>query len=66
VLRYLPGTLSISEIAAELQISVNTIKTHLRRIYVKLGACGRAEAVARARELELLAARPVHRKGGRR
>ena len=55
VVRYLPSNLKASEIAAELSVSTNTIRTHLRHIYSKLDAHGRAEAVARARELGLLA-----------
>ena len=59
-MRYLPSNLKASEIASELTVSTNTIRTHLRHIYAKLDAHGRAEAVARARELGLLApgARP--------
>jgi LuxR family maltose regulon positive regulatory protein len=56
VLRYLPTNLSRPEIAAELSLSVNTIGTHLRRIYAKLGADDRTDAVRRARELRLLSA----------
>jgi LuxR family transcriptional regulator, maltose regulon positive regulatory protein len=59
VVRYLPSNLRAPEIAAELCVSTNTIRTHLRHIYGKLGAHGRAEAVARARQLGLLA--PSHR-----
>lgn len=55
VVRYLPSNLRAPEIAAELFVSTNTIRTHLRHIYSKLDAHGRAEAVARARELGLLA-----------
>ena len=54
VLRYLPTNLSRPEIAHELSVSPNTISTHLRRIYAKLGADDRSEAVRRARELRLL------------
>jgi LuxR family maltose regulon positive regulatory protein len=56
VLRYLPTNLSRPEIAAELSVSLNTVGTHLRRIYAKLGADDRSAAVQRARELRLLSA----------
>jgi LuxR family transcriptional regulator, maltose regulon positive regulatory protein len=55
VLRYLPTHLSTPEIAGELYVSPNTVKTHVRNVYVKLGTHGRADAVARARALGLLA-----------
>ena len=55
VVRYLPTNLRAPEIAAELFVSTNTVRTHLRHIYAKLDAHGRAEAVARARQLGLLA-----------
>lgn len=55
VLRYLPSNLKAPEIAAELFVSANTVRTHLRHIYAKLDAHGRGEAVNRARELGLLA-----------
>ena len=55
VLRYLPSNLRAPEIAAELFVSTNTVRTHLRHIYAKLDAHSRSEAVARARELGLLA-----------
>ena len=42
------------EIGSELGISRDTIKTHTKSIYLKLGASSRRDAVARARELELL------------
>jgi LuxR family transcriptional regulator, maltose regulon positive regulatory protein len=54
VLRYLPTNLRAPEIAAELFVSLNTIRTHLRNIYAKLGVHGRTDAVKRARELGLL------------
>lgn len=55
VLRYLPTNLSAREIAAELYLSVNTVKTHQRHVYQKLGARSRSQAVERARTLGLLA-----------
>jgi LuxR family transcriptional regulator, maltose regulon positive regulatory protein len=58
VLRYLPTNLSRPEIASELYISPNTVRTHLRRLYAKLGTHRRAETVARARALGLLAPSP--------
>jgi LuxR family maltose regulon positive regulatory protein len=51
VARYLPTPLSSAEIAARLYISLNTLKTHLRTIYGKLGATNRREAIQRAEEL---------------
>jgi LuxR family transcriptional regulator, maltose regulon positive regulatory protein len=58
VLRYLPTNLSGPEIAGELCVSLNTIRTHMRHLYAKLGTHRRAEAVARARALGLLAPSP--------
>ena len=55
VLRYLPTMMSNREIASELFVSVNTVKTHLKAIYRKLDVADRREAVRRARALELLA-----------
>jgi len=55
VVRYLPSNLKAPEIASELYVSNNTVRTHLRHIYAKLDAHNRTEAVARARELGLLA-----------
>jgi LuxR family transcriptional regulator, maltose regulon positive regulatory protein len=54
VLRLLPSGLSLRQIGAELYVSLNTVKTHVRHIYLKLDAGSRNEAVARARELGLL------------
>jgi LuxR family maltose regulon positive regulatory protein len=54
VLRLLPSGLSQREIAAELYVSFNTVRTHTRVIFRKLGVSSRDEAVARARELGLL------------
>ena len=58
VLRYLPTKLSAPEIADEMYLSVNTVKTHLRHLYDKLGAHRRHEAVEQARALGLLAPSP--------
>ena len=46
--------LSTAEIATEMYLSVNTVKTHLRSIYRKLSATHRSEAVRRAQQLELI------------
>ena len=54
VLRYLPTNLQAREIGAELFVSVNTIRTHMRHLYAKLDVHTRADAVERARELGLL------------
>ncbi|WP_194821963.1 LuxR C-terminal-related transcriptional regulator, partial [Micromonospora sp. S-DT3-3-22] len=54
ILRYLQSILSNVEIASELSLSVNTVKTHVRNIYRKLDATRRREAVRRARDLHLL------------
>ena len=54
VLQLLPTDLSQREIGATLFISVNTVKTHTRELYRKLGAASRAEAVGRARALGIL------------
>ena len=55
VLHYLPTNLSAREIADELYLSVNTVKTHQRHLYQKLGARSRTEAVEQARAFGLLA-----------
>ena len=55
VLRYLPTNLSAPEIARELSVSPNTVKTHIRHLYAKFGTHHRAEAVDLARALGLLA-----------
>ena len=54
VLRHVSGMLNTAEVASEMYISVNTVKTHLRSIYRKLAAAHRAEAVRRARQLQLI------------
>jgi LuxR family maltose regulon positive regulatory protein len=58
VLRHLPSNLRAPEIASELFVSANTVRTHLRHIYAKLGAHNRSEAVLRARELRLIGPSP--------
>jgi len=54
VLHLLPSSLSSTEMAMELSISVNTLRSHLKSIYAKLEAHSRYEAIARAKELGLL------------
>jgi LuxR family maltose regulon positive regulatory protein len=54
VLRYLPTALSKAEIASEIFVSVNTVKTHMKNIYRKLDVTDRAQAVRRARALHLV------------
>jgi len=58
VLRFLPTNLKAAEIASELYLSVHTVKTHIRHLYIKLDVHGRGEAVQRARALGLLAPSP--------
>jgi LuxR family transcriptional regulator, maltose regulon positive regulatory protein len=50
----LPTHLGASEVAAELYLSANTVKTHLRHLYRKLGVPSRREAAQRARAMGLL------------
>jgi LuxR family maltose regulon positive regulatory protein len=59
VLRYLPTNLSAREVARELSVSLNTVRTHMRHIFAKLGVHRRTEAVARARALGLLVPSPA-------
>ena len=54
VLAYLPTMLKSAEIASELFVSVNTVKTHQRAIYRKFGVGNRREAVDEARALNML------------
>jgi LuxR family maltose regulon positive regulatory protein len=60
VLGLLPSLLSLDEIAADLTVSVNTVKSHVRSIYTKLGVSSRRQAVLTAHEHGLLAS-SVHR-----
>jgi LuxR family transcriptional regulator, maltose regulon positive regulatory protein len=48
-------TPSVPEIANELYVSPNTVKTHIHHLYAKLGTHRRGEAVTRARALGMLA-----------
>jgi len=57
VLRHLPTNLTRPEIARALYVSINTVNTHMRNVYSKLGAHDRSSAVQRARELGLLSTR---------
>jgi LuxR family maltose regulon positive regulatory protein len=60
IVRFLPGNLRAPEIAAELFVSPNTVRTHIRHIYAKLDAHSRREAVDRARELGLIGPSRAH------
>jgi LuxR family transcriptional regulator, maltose regulon positive regulatory protein len=53
VLRLLRSELTGPEIARELVVSVNTVRTHTKNIYAKLGVTNRRAAVLRAQELQL-------------
>jgi LuxR family maltose regulon positive regulatory protein len=53
VLRYLSSTLSTAEVAGVLDLSINTVKTHVKNIYRKLDVGRRRDAVRRGRELGL-------------
>jgi LuxR family transcriptional regulator, maltose regulon positive regulatory protein len=54
VLRYLATTMSYREIADELYVSVNTVKTHVKNVIRKLQASSRTDAIQRARDLHYL------------
>jgi LuxR family maltose regulon positive regulatory protein len=54
VLRFLSGKLSAGEIADDLFVSVHTVRSHLKSIYIKLDVHSRLEAVEKAKELKLL------------
>jgi len=57
VLRYLPSDLTVPEIARQLSLSVNTVRTHMRHIYDKLHTHHRRDVVQRASALGLLSRR---------
>jgi LuxR family maltose regulon positive regulatory protein len=54
VLRLMAAGHKYKEVAEQLVISLNTVRHHIRNIYSKLNVNNRAQAVARAKELELL------------
>ena len=54
MLRHASELLSTAEIASEMDVSINTVKTHLKNSYRKLAATRCGEAVRRARQLELI------------
>ena len=54
VLRHVSSMLTTAEIASELYISANTVKSHIKHICHKLAATHRGEAVRRARQLQLI------------
>jgi LuxR family maltose regulon positive regulatory protein len=54
VLQYVSQMLGTTEIAAEMYVSVNTVKSHLKSIFRKLGVASRNDAVRTARELNLI------------
>jgi len=54
VLDLLPTQLTAEQLAARLFVSTNTVKTHMRSLYLKLDVTTRTAAVERARELGLL------------
>ena len=64
VLRLLATDLSGPAIARELVVSLNTVRTHTKNIYAKLGVNNRRAAVRRAEELDLLSRSGRRRAGG--
>jgi LuxR family maltose regulon positive regulatory protein len=57
VLRLLASDLDGPSIARELVVSLNTVRTHTKHVYTKLGVNNRRSAVSRARQLGLLSSR---------
>ena len=55
MLTFLARGLTNAEIAQASYVSVNTVKTHLKNVYAKLGVHSRRQAAARGRELGLVA-----------
>ena len=64
VLRFLPSHMTNEEISQALFLSINTVKTHLRSAYRKLGVSSRREAIARGRRLGLLLSAPPRARCG--
>jgi LuxR family maltose regulon positive regulatory protein len=54
VLRQLLGTLSLREIGRQLDVSQNTVKTHTRAIYRKLGVSTRRDAIVKGHDAGIL------------
>jgi LuxR family maltose regulon positive regulatory protein len=54
VLQYLATGLTNRQIADQMVVTINTVKAHTRRLYAKLDVSNRTQAVARARQLQLL------------
>lgn len=54
MLEMLPERLTYTEMASELYVSPNTVKTHLRHAYLKLGVTSRTSAIKRATTLGIL------------
>jgi LuxR family maltose regulon positive regulatory protein len=57
VLSMLPSLLSLEDIARDLSVSVNTVKSHVRAVYRKLGVSSRRAAVLAAHEHGLIGGR---------
>jgi ATP/maltotriose-dependent transcriptional regulator MalT len=53
-LKLIAGNLSNQEIADKLFISLNTVKTHLKNVFIKLDAENRTKAVEKAKELGII------------